>query len=60
VGLYGQTGDNLQSLGVVIKKIKLCMVGGDAFDMVMGGEEQDTRMKESETGARILCSVRVC
>jgi hypothetical protein len=60
VGLYGQTGDNLQSLGVIIKKIKLCKVGGDAVDVVMGGEEQDTGMKESETGARILCSVRFC
>jgi hypothetical protein len=60
VGLYGQTGDNLQSLGVVIKKIKVCKVGGDAVDIVMGGEEQDKGMKDSETGARILYCVLVC
>jgi hypothetical protein len=60
IGLCGRTGDNLQTLGVAIKKVKVCEVVGEAVDVVVGCEEQDTGVKGSETGERVPSCVRIC
>ena len=68
MGLHGRTGDDLQSLGVVIKKVKVCRregcVGMADIDVSvgMGGEGQCTGVKGASAGAtgEMRGCVRVC